>query len=54
MKKLSSFAKWMMAASLYVLVASLAMGQDYRARVEGVVTDQSKAWSPAQQSRCST
>ncbi len=32
-----------MAASLCVLFASLAMAQDYRARVEGVVTDQSKA-----------
>jgi hypothetical protein len=43
MKKLSRFTSWALAASLSVLFASLAMGQDYRARVEGLVTDQSKA-----------
>jgi hypothetical protein len=43
MKKLSCFAMWVIAALFCVLFASLAMAQDYRGRVEGIVTDQSKA-----------
>src|SRR5258708_2928005 len=43
MKKLSCFAMWVLAASLCVLYDSVAMAQDYRARVEGLVTDQSKS-----------
>ena len=43
MKKLSCFTMWVLAASLCVLFASAAMAQDYRARVEGLVTDQSKS-----------
>jgi hypothetical protein len=43
MKKQSCFTMWVLAASLCVLFASAGMAQDNRARVEGLVTDQSKS-----------
>src|ERR1700733_5102424 len=46
MNKLRCFARLALGASLLALCASVAMAQDYRGRVEGVVTDQSKAVIP--------
>src|SRR5882724_473736 len=43
MKKLRCLINWCFAASLWTLFVSVAMGQDYRARIEGIVTDPSKA-----------
>jgi hypothetical protein len=43
MRKLRCFSGWILAASLSVLFATFATAQDYRARVEGLVTDQSKS-----------
>src|SRR5450755_4621922 len=43
MRKLRCLISWALAASFCILFVSHAMGQDYRARVEGLVTDPSKA-----------
>ena len=43
MKKLSCFPMGVLAALLWLLSSTVAIAQDYRARVEGLVTDQSKS-----------
>ena len=43
MKKLCRFVRWALAASICILFACLAIAQDYRARIEGLVTDPSRA-----------
>jgi Carboxypeptidase regulatory-like domain len=43
MNKPGFFVRSVLAASLCLISASVVMAQDYRARVEGLVTDQSKA-----------